>query len=114
MHVTREGPGTPAWDKAFHNVKDPRPCPPIKFIGVWDTVGALGAPGFLGQGFNKNKYQYHDIQLNQNIQNAYHALVIDERRNSFAPNLWTRTAGWRGTLEQAWFAGGSLQRWWRL
>ncbi len=101
----RKGPGSPEWDKAFHNIKDARPCPRIRFIGVWDTVGALGAPGVLGQILNKGKYQYHDVGLNANIENAYHALAIDERRKAFQPNLWTRPEGWTGKLEQAWFPG---------
>jgi uncharacterized protein (DUF2235 family) len=100
-----KGPGSPEWTLAFHNVKDRRPCPPIKFVGVWDTVGALGAPGFLGQVFNRNKYQYHDVGLNAHIENAYHALAIDERRKAFAPNLWKRPPGWNGRIEQTWFAG---------
>jgi uncharacterized protein (DUF2235 family) len=98
-------PGSPEWAHAFRKVQGTRPCPPIKFIGVWDTVGALGAPGFLGQVFNKNKYAYHDIGLHPEIQYAYHALAIDERRKPFAPSLWERPPGWNGTLEQAWFAG---------
>jgi hypothetical protein len=72
---------------------------------VWDTVGALGAPGFLGQILNRNKYQYHDVALNSHIEHAYQALAIDERRKPFLPNLWTRPAGWTGKLEQAWFPG---------
>jgi uncharacterized protein (DUF2235 family) len=82
-----------------------RPCPPITFIGVWDTVGALGAPGALGQLLNRNKYKYHDIGLNAHIDNAIHALAIDERRKPFAPSLWSRSDGFTGELEQAWFAG---------
>jgi uncharacterized protein (DUF2235 family) len=100
-----KGPGTPEWGAAFHNIKVPRPCPPIRFIGVWDTVGALGAPGFIGQILNKNKYQYHDVNLNPNIKNAIQALAIDERRKPFMPNIWTRPPAWTGLLEQAWFAG---------
>jgi uncharacterized protein (DUF2235 family) len=99
-----KGPGTPEWTKAFHNIKETRPCPPIRFIGVWDTVGALGAPGVLGL-LHKGKYQYHDVGLNPFIQNAFHAIAIDERRKLFVPNVWTRPAGWQGQLEQAWFAG---------
>jgi uncharacterized protein (DUF2235 family) len=98
-------PGSPEWVHAFRHVSNARPCPPIRFVGVWDTVGALGAPGMLGQVFNRNKYQYHDISLTPSIQNAYHALAIDERRKPFAPSLWTRPAGWTGTLQQAWFSG---------
>lgn len=104
-YENNKDPGSPEWTKAFHNVEGTRPCPPILFIGVWDTVGALGAPGALGQLFNKNKYQYHDIGLNAPIQNAFHALAIDERRKPFAPDIWTRPANWTGQLEQAWFAG---------
>lgn len=100
-----KGEGTPEWLNAHRKIDGKRPCPPIKFIGVWDTVGALGAPGVLGQVFNKNKYAYHDVGLNETIQNAYHALSIDERRKPFAPTLWTRPSDWTGNLEQAWFPG---------
>jgi uncharacterized protein (DUF2235 family) len=100
-----EGPGSPGWTKAFHRVTNIRPCPPIRFLGVWDTVGALGAPGLLGQLLNKNKYKYHDVGLHSSIEHAYHALAIDERRKPFVPNLWTRPDGWAGRLEQAWFPG---------
>ena len=98
-------PGSEEWKKAFHNVDGTGPCPPIKFIGVWDTVGALGAPGFLGQVFNKNEYKYHDVGLNSHVENAFHALAIDERRKPFAPSMWKRDKGFTGKLEQAWFAG---------
>ncbi len=96
---------SPEWQHAFRNVRKRRPCPPIRFVGVWDTVGSLGAPGALGQLFNRNKYRYHDIGLNAHIANAYHAMAIDERRGPFAPSLFTRPAGWNGKLEQAWFPG---------
>jgi len=99
-------PGSPEWESAFRRFEQaPRPCPPIKFIGVWDTVGALGAPGVLGHLFNRKKYAYHDVALNDHILNAYHALAIDERRKPFAPSVWERPANWPGALEQAWFAG---------
>jgi len=104
-YESNKGPGSPEWTKAFHNIRGARPCPPIRFIGVWDTVGALGAPGLIGQMFNRDKYKYHDVGLNPAIQNAVHALAIDERRKPFAPDLWTRPAGWVGQLVQAWFPG---------
>jgi uncharacterized protein (DUF2235 family) len=107
-YETNKRPGSPEWEAAFHNVKNRRPCPPIKFIGVWDTVGALGAPGVIGKVasvFNGNKYAYHDVKLNEHILNAFHALAIDERRKPFAPTLWVRPSGWTGELEQVWFPG---------
>jgi uncharacterized protein (DUF2235 family) len=96
------------WRKAFHRVKGVRECPPIRFIGVWDTVGSLGAPGVIGKiasALNGNKYEYHDVGLNPHIQNAYHALAIDERRSPFKPTLWSKPDGWHGDLQQAWFTG---------
>lgn len=76
----------------------------LKFIGVWDTVGALGIPVGLFKSFNK-KYQFHEVGLSKNIENAYQALAIDERRRPFQPSLWTLPAGSPQTLEQLWFPG---------
>lgn len=107
-YENNKGPGTPEWTQAFRRIKEVHPCPPIKFVGVWDTVGSLGAPGVIGKvagWFNGNKYAYHDVGLHPTILNAYHALALDERRNPFKPTLWTRPPGWTGTLEQAWFPG---------
>ena len=59
----------------------------IKFIGVWDTVGAMGIP-VGGFGFAKNRYQFHDVKLSRDVQNAFHAVSIDEKRKAFKPALW--------------------------
>ncbi len=105
LYESRTTKNDAKWEKAFKNIRSRRPCPPIHFIGVWDTVGSLGAPGLLGQLFHRRKYKYHDIGLNQYILNAYHALAIDERRKPFRPSIWTRPSDWTGQLEQAWFPG---------
>jgi len=105
LYEAQEPDGSAAWAHAFRNIRERRPCPPILFLGVFDTVGSLGSPGAIGQLIARNKYQYHDIGLNPFIQNAYHALAIDERRKPFTPSLWARPAGWDGTLKQVWFAG---------
>jgi uncharacterized protein (DUF2235 family) len=105
LYESSAATGSPQWQRAFAKVRRRRACPPIRFIGVWDTVGSLGAPGALGQLFNRNKYRYHDIGLNPHIERAYHALAIDERRGPFAPSLFERPDGWAGELQQAWFPG---------
>jgi uncharacterized protein (DUF2235 family) len=97
--------GSAEWTHAFRHIQGTRDCPPIRFIGVWDTVGSLGAPGVLGQVFNRGKYKYHDIGLNDCIEHAYHAMAIDEQRRPFKPSLWSRPVGWSGDLEQVWFPG---------
>jgi uncharacterized protein (DUF2235 family) len=85
---------------------------PIFFIGVWDTVGALGVPGGGLRKIGQSLYDFHDTELSERVHYAYHALAIDERRKNFEPTLWTRPKGRATlpnaqpqTLEQVWFAG---------
>lgn len=85
------------------------PLERIKFIGVWDTVGALGIPVRGFQWFNK-KYQFHDTTLSSLVENAYQALAIDEHRTNFKPALWTKSGkvtggGVHQVMEQSWFTG---------
>lgn len=80
---------------------------PIFFIGVWDTVGALGLPedlALLGLLDNPNNYRFHDTALSPIVANARHAIALDERRASFAPTLWS-APGTATTLKQIWFPG---------
>jgi uncharacterized protein (DUF2235 family) len=76
-------------------------------IGVWDTVGALGLPVEFFDRFTHSKYAFHDVTLSSRVQNAFHALAIDERRKPFSPTLWEQPAEdlGRNWLEQAWFPG---------
>jgi hypothetical protein len=81
---------------------------PVKCIGVWDTVGELGIPGHLDEIFTQF-YQFHDTTLGPHVENAFHALALDERRSDFAPTLWiqspeARVAGTQKLL-QVWFPG---------
>jgi uncharacterized protein (DUF2235 family) len=63
----------------------------ITFLGVWDTVGALGAPFGTPIGWIITKIfqtEFHDVKLSSIIDSAYHAVAIDERRWPFRPCLW--------------------------
>lgn len=76
---------------------------PIAFVGVWDTVGALGIPApFIGT-LNSGRYLFHDAEPSSIIGCARHAVAIDEKREDFAPTLWTAKAGL--DLKQVWFSG---------
>jgi len=77
----------------------------IKFLGVWDTVGALGIPLHLSEHFNARFYQFHDTRLSKIVENAYHALAIDEHREIFDACLWNPDAPSEQNLEQRWFIG---------
>lgn len=77
----------------------------VKFLGVWDTVGALGIPGnFLGW-FNRWRFGFHDTRLSGIIENAYHALAVDEHRKEYEATLWTSPPREGQTVRQVWFAG---------
>lgn len=77
----------------------------IKCIGAWDTVGALGLPVDLIGLKNPMKYCFHDVTLSSRVENAFHAIAIDERRKPFAPALWEQPVDDKNWLEQAWFSG---------
>ena len=78
---------------------------PIKFIGVWDTVGALGIPLRGMRSLTRGKNQFHDTELSGTVQHAYHALAIDEHRAPFKPTLWAYKPKPGQTVEQTWFCG---------
>lgn len=70
----------------------------IDFLGVWDTVGALGAPSL------KFAEKFHNTGLCANVANAYHAIAIDEHRAAYDVVLWTDNPG-NARMEQRWFPG---------
>ncbi|CAE6480640.1 unnamed protein product [Rhizoctonia solani] len=67
----------------------------ITFLGVWDTVGSLGA-------LRRKTLPY--IEHNPGVQQA---LALDENRGNFIPSVWDHSKNIRGqnTLE-VWFKGG--------
>lgn len=79
----------------------------IKFIGVWDTVGALGIPDLPTIPAIASRWKFHDVTLSSYVDNAFQALALDERRKPFEPTLWQRQddAPPKQTLEQVWFSG---------
>lgn len=86
--------------RAAHAVAD---ITPIEFIGVWDTVGALGIPApFIGT-LGSSRYLFHDTEPSKIIRCARHAVSIDEDREDFAPALWDAKPGL--DMRQVWFAG---------
>ena len=78
---------------------------PIRFIGVWDTVGALGIPVRGLRALTADKYRFHDVELSGTIQHACQALAIDERRAPFEAARWAYRPKDGQTIEQAWFCG---------
>ncbi len=74
----------------------------IRFVGAFDTVGALGIP-FSFLGFLDKKDEFYDTKIGPNVRIARHALAIDELRSDFEPTIWQPRENL--DLEQVWFAG---------
>ncbi|MEM7024395.1 MAG: DUF2235 domain-containing protein [Pseudomonadota bacterium] len=78
----------------------------ITCLGVWDTVGSLGIPVESLQWVNRERYEFLDAKLGANVDHAFHALAIDEKRGPFGPTLWQEPDhDDNETVEQVWFVG---------
>jgi uncharacterized protein (DUF2235 family) len=84
----------------------------IRFLGVWDTVGSLGIPVGIPwmpmtfRHFIDKRWEFHDVRLSRTVENAFHAVAIDERRPQFRPTLWSQNPDHGNqVMEQVWFAG---------
>ena len=81
----------------------------IHFIGVWDTVCALGFPLNAIQSlnpFSHRWYGFHNDKLSTHVKYGYQALSIDDQRKVFKPKIWDETKKVKGqTIEQVWFSG---------
>ncbi|PWT80598.1 MAG: DUF2235 domain-containing protein [Acidobacteria bacterium] len=97
-------------DISFFNVspgQSPSGTTPIHFLGVWDTVGALGIPSdmaLLKLLDNIRPHQFQNTELSKSVLHARHAVAMDEQRESFTPTLWTNVEE-HPDVKQVWFIG---------
>ena len=81
----------------------------IKFVGVWDTVDAVGLPvDELSTMIDRIFYphRFPDQDLSPKIERACHAIAVDDERYTFHPVLWNeRGAADAQRITQAWFPG---------
>jgi uncharacterized protein (DUF2235 family) len=63
---------------------------PIKMIGVWDTVGALGIPWTQAPLIGRGKFYFLNTNFSKLYEHAYQAVAIDENREPYRPTLWTK------------------------
>lgn len=106
--------------RALRDSVDLHPEVYVRFLGVWDTVDAVGMPvdelkvllevppRLLA---NRRGYGFHDRELSRWVRTARQALSIDDDRRTFHPNVWAthKPPGERDKLcqdvGQVWFAG---------
>lgn len=86
----------------------------IHFVGVWDTVDAIGVPfdelRAVVYWIARRFIRPHNFQLNDKTDNIYQALAIDEDRQTFSPDVLKEPSpeeqARRGLkIEQVWFSG---------
>lgn len=87
---------------------------PIRMIGVWDTVGALGVPWTQAPLVGRGQFYFHNTNLSVLYEHAFHAIAIDEHRSPYRATLWTqytpegrqpKQLPLREKVEQRWFIG---------
>jgi Uncharacterized alpha/beta hydrolase domain (DUF2235) len=79
----------------------------IACLGVFDTVGALGIPLPQFQLVNRDRYEFHNVELSSNVKVNLHALAIDEHRVPFQAAVWRKPKFkvYNSITEQVWFPG---------
>lgn len=81
----------------------------IKFLGCYDTVAALGLswhlPSRMLDRIPGLQHRFHNLRLSEAVENAYHALAIDDERKTFHPELWDHETLEYQSLTQVWFSG---------
>ena len=96
-----EGSGSDDFRKAFSYPDSKNPI--IKFLGLWDTVGAHGLAGYeIGEGF---KYlEFYDLIVPKIVKFAFQALAIHERTAFFEPgHILPNNSG--TIVKEVWFPG---------
>ncbi|KAF4460715.1 hypothetical protein FALBO_12493 [Fusarium albosuccineum] len=68
---------------------DRRLRPPVKFLGLLDTVGSLGIPDFVG-GVGLDWPQFHDQNVSSVVKLVYHAVSMHDTFYIFPPCLAKR------------------------
>jgi len=64
------------------------PIDRISGVAVWDTVGAMGFPDYVGKGRRLDAFKFTNTKLSNKVTQGFHAVALDERRNDFSPTLW--------------------------
>ncbi|KAH7244465.1 uncharacterized protein BKA55DRAFT_665075 [Fusarium redolens] len=86
----------------------PKLLPPVKFLGLFDTVGSLGIPDFVG-GVGLDWPQFHDQKVSSVVELVYHAVSLHDDLYVFPPCLAERNP-YPGKpkdfgITQCWFPG---------
>jgi uncharacterized protein (DUF2235 family) len=109
--------------RKFSESEDSHGIIDIQFLGIWDTVVALGFPKrtdiigpislvLSGLAIFSEKvldkvwpHGFYNYTLTNNVKHAYQALAIDDERTAFWPFVWNEKGREKDSVEQVWFTG---------
>ena len=74
------------------------PRPPVKFVGLWDTVPAVGIAAT-----KIDDELFWDLDLPANVERCFHAMALDERRLDF--RIHHPDPSGPNQLVEVWFRG---------
>ncbi|KAF7720644.1 hypothetical protein EC973_006742 [Apophysomyces ossiformis] len=89
-------------EKASYDVNTP-----VKFMGLFDTVGSLGIP-YLNPGVGPAFYEFHDNKISCVVEKVYQALSIHDRLWWFVPCHAVpakQRIGQQFDIQERWFPG---------
>lgn len=86
--------------------------PPIRFVGIFDTVASVIERGRRGLRLKSHAF----TTRNKSVESVRHAVAIDERRTMFQPQLWNKDQEYWGNpfsdkhavpqdFKEVWFTG---------
>lgn len=78
--------------------------PEIRFLGVWDIVGAFGIPINFIINFQDIDLGWSIETIPGNVRHFYHALALNERRQTFVATR-PKPEGDPAAFEELWFKG---------
>ncbi|CAB4472879.1 hypothetical protein RhiirA5_470640 [Rhizophagus irregularis] len=96
-----DGSGSYDFKKSFSYPDSEKPI--IKFLGLWDTVGIHGLPGYVMESL---KYlEFYDMTVSRIVNFACQALAIHENAYLLEPYRILPNSSGTVTIKETWFPG---------
>ncbi|KAI6778535.1 uncharacterized protein J7T54_005059 [Emericellopsis cladophorae] len=94
-----------SWPLIGDEAKDEPPRrPPVRFMGLFDTVGSLGIPTFTG-GVGLDWPEFYDQNVSSVVEEVYHLVSLHDRFWVFQPCLASRKDNSKSNIHEEWIPG---------
>ena len=78
--------------------------PEVRFLGLWDVVASFGLSFDTFINFNEINLGWDIDQVSAGVKHCFHAMALDERRETFAVTRLNETGGYEN-INEMWFRG---------